>query len=689
MEGRDYRFLEALDQGMKLPRVSIFYTFGLLLVAIAMIALPVIYLALVGCAGYGVYHHAVHHYSPIMEWGGTSGGRAMIVKFLVYVTPLIIGGVIVFFMIKPIFARRARHAEPLALNPAAEPVLFAFIEGVCKAVRAPKPKKISIDCALNASAGFRRGFLSFLGSDLVLTIGMPLAGNLTVSQFAGVLAHEFGHFSQGLGMRLSYVIRSVNHWFARVVFERDSWDESLESAAMETEDWRAMLILNFSRLGVWFSRLILHGLMLVGHGISSFMLRQMEFDADLYEIRLSGSETFEATSRRMAVLGTALDDTYKDLRTNWKKTSTLADSLPAALLRDFEAMQPDRKERIDSTIGLRKTKAFDTHPCDADRIRAARRAQEAGIFHDDRPGSVLFENFDALAKQVTILHYAEDIGLPVHPSMLVPVSSRTAPEDSSDGAAIQIPAETETVSDRVFMGLIDLVLPLDSDAFADSPVSEEELIELEELESQLSALEPQLEPHLAEYESLRAEWISAHAVEMLKGIESQDNECFLSAECGRRLDELRQSLREVTGALGRRFELRVRQQKALIADEARTLRNEQLTDLRSMNEAFPKRQEIANAIAIGMQMIELNATGEFDHGAAAIRTHVARVQDLGGGMQSEVGGAEHSGSGLKLKIATLTMEKRVLEQLLEDSNAWMARLNESLEAMSIGDLRNS
>ena len=32
-------------------------------------------------------------------------------------------------------------------------------------------------------------------------------------------------------------------------------------------------------------------LMWIGHGVSSFMLRQMEFDADRYEARVAGSET--------------------------------------------------------------------------------------------------------------------------------------------------------------------------------------------------------------------------------------------------------------------------------------------------------------------------------------------------------------------------------------------------------------
>jgi len=99
------------------------------------------------------------------------------------------------------------------------------VDRICEEVGAPQPKRIDVDCNVNASAGFRRGMLSMFGNDMVLTIGLPLAAGLTLQEFGGVLAHEFGHFSQGLGMRLSYLVRAIIHWFVRVVYQRDQWDE--------------------------------------------------------------------------------------------------------------------------------------------------------------------------------------------------------------------------------------------------------------------------------------------------------------------------------------------------------------------------------------------------------------------------------------------------------------------------------
>jgi hypothetical protein len=47
----------------------------------------------------------------------------------------------------------------------------------------------------------------------------------------GILAHEFGHFSQGAGMRLTYFTRLIDFWFMRMVYQRDKFDEILARLA--------------------------------------------------------------------------------------------------------------------------------------------------------------------------------------------------------------------------------------------------------------------------------------------------------------------------------------------------------------------------------------------------------------------------------------------------------------------------
>ncbi len=413
--------LNSFQNGIPRTPVSFLYQAGLLLVTLMMVILPLIYIAMILAAGWGVCYYAIH--AKFMLASMTGGGRFYLVKLFAYLTPLLIGCILVFFMIKPLFARQPKRAQPLALNPGVDATLFAFIGKICDTVGAPMPTRIDLDCELNASASFRRGAASLLGNDLVLTIGLPLVQGLTMQELAGVIAHEFGHFTQGFGMRLSYIIRTVNAWFARVVYERDAWDEWLASWVSEAEDWRVMIVGGLAQLAVGFSRFLLKLLMYLGHGVCCFLMRQMEYDADSYEIKLAGSTAFEQTAKRLNVLGAATKESYKSMRASWNINRHLPDNFPAFLSKTEARMPAESRSQIEDTVGLSRTGIFDTHPSFGDRIRRARQAGEPGVFHLDYPATMLFANFDAVAKQVTFLHYTDSIGLPCDMAALVPVEN--------------------------------------------------------------------------------------------------------------------------------------------------------------------------------------------------------------------------------------------------------------------------
>lgn len=190
--------LAAFDGAIVPNRTGVLYRAGLTLVAFAMVLLPIVYLALIGLAAWGVYYHLTHN-----TWMLQNGS---LFRTIAYAAPAVAGFILVFFMIKPFFAARESAPESVTLDPEKEALLFAFVQKICDLVGAPMPSRLDVDCEVNASASLRRMW----SRDLVLTIGLPLAAGLDMRQFAGVLAHEFGHFAQGAGMRLTYMIRSIN-----------------------------------------------------------------------------------------------------------------------------------------------------------------------------------------------------------------------------------------------------------------------------------------------------------------------------------------------------------------------------------------------------------------------------------------------------------------------------------------------
>ncbi len=380
------------------------YRLGIGLVAVVMILLPLIYLGLIGLVCWGVYYHAVNHVGIL----GSVRGRGAIMTFLVYLAPLVIGGILILFMLKPLFSRPARQPRLRRLKRAEEPVLFAFVERVCDAVGAPRPRQIHVDCEVNASASFRRGLWSMLGNDLVLTIGTPLVAGLNLREFAGVLAHEFGHFAQGAGMRLTYVIRSISFWFTRVVYERDEWDQRLVDWSQEL-DIRISWILYLAQFFVWGTRRVLWVLMMTGHAVSGYMLRQMELDADRHETRLAGSDTFAATVRQLHLLNYANQGAQADLGRFYQE-GRLADDLPHLIMANVDQLPPPAHAAAEEAIKKSETGWFDTHPCDRERIANAQRENARGIFRLEEPATLLFNDFPETARDVTLNFYQNIFG---------------------------------------------------------------------------------------------------------------------------------------------------------------------------------------------------------------------------------------------------------------------------------------
>lgn len=394
-----------------LPRSSsFFYKLALLFGALMMFLLILVYVSVIAGTSYGVWLFADHFRFLFKLSGGIYG---MIIKMAFYFGVILAGAVVVIFMIKPFFLRRGERQQPLSLNPASEPLLYRFISEISECVGAPEPSRIDLTCEANAAASFRRGFFSFLGSDLVLTIGLPLVAGLSAKELAGVLAHEFGHFNQGVAMRLSYIIRSINLWFTEIVYYRDAWDEWLGDSYEESENLFTTIVFGISLLALGLSRLIIKLFMFLGHAVSCALLRQMEYNADVSEIRLAGSESFETTGFKLSLMDIVTGNAYRDMHARWLSRNELPDSIPE-IIDHYTAGVPEALQcEIKDALFLEPGGWFETHPSFAQRVKRARRLDEPGMIDLNWPARDLFENFPVVSKQASRIHYREDLGVPL------------------------------------------------------------------------------------------------------------------------------------------------------------------------------------------------------------------------------------------------------------------------------------
>ena len=274
------------------------------------------------------------------------------------------------------------------------------MQKICNAVGAPVPKQIAINTDANASAGFRNGIWSILSNDLTLTIGLSLAGGLTLNQFAGVLAHEFGHFSQRYSMRVNYILQAMQGWFFRIAYERDSWDVFLANLTDEDGNWGFMIFGLLARFFVFISRLILKTFAFTSLILSRWLLRQMEFDADRYEASLVGSKVFAETSFRIELLA-FVDAGASHLCQVAALQGVLPNNYPALVIALTDHMSEEQMKKFRKSIKKRERSIFDTHPSTKNRISNARRITSDPIFQYDAAASDLFRDFNLLSHEVS------------------------------------------------------------------------------------------------------------------------------------------------------------------------------------------------------------------------------------------------------------------------------------------------
>lgn len=403
----------------KVPRspMNIPYQFTMLLVAMVMLLMPLLYCCLIGVACYGMYWYFTEILPVAME--NLPRGRAAIFAILLYSAPVVAGCMMILFMVKPVFFSLVmpKDTRQRSLQRASEPALFELVDRICDATRSPRPKRIDINNDVNASASLRRGFMSLLGKDHVLTIGAPLVAGMNTRQLAGILGHEFGHFAQGAGMKSTYLIRTVNFWFARVVYQRDQLDEMLDNAIAES-DFRISLLLMFGKLFVMLSRGILWCFMMVAHAISCMMSRQMEYDADRYEAYIAGSDYFEVTSKRLTDLIAGQEAMYETVVSALQKQAMLND-LPGITADCAQRVTANDRKRVEAAGEAGTGSFFSTHPSDDKRIKAAKKHKAEGLFQLEVPARNLFKNFDAVCTGVSADFYRNQLGVMVDPSKLM------------------------------------------------------------------------------------------------------------------------------------------------------------------------------------------------------------------------------------------------------------------------------
>lgn len=388
--------LGAFEGEFRRPRVSAGYLLALAFVAGFSCVLVLTYFGLTAALGYAVYWHAVHDTSWLMFPAG-SPSRASALAAMGYVLLLLFGTIMFLFMLKPLFARPGRASLGRRLDLSDEPIVYSFVAKLAEVVGAPEPAEIRINSAANAAASMGSGFLSLFSRRLVLVIGLPLVAGLDAKQFAGVISHELGHFSQGAGSRVTTFIRAIQNWLAQGAWGSDEWDEWFGELA--DDEWSSVALFGVTcQFAVFLVRVIFYFLLVVSVLASFLLLRQMEYDADRYEALVVGTETFAKTTRKLMPLAYA-EMVARNMLSRRDAPEDPSGHFAGLVLMLSQQMPKELKQELRKYGESERTSWFSTHPSDADRIRSVERLDAPGIFKLQMPAWQLFCHFDKLATE--------------------------------------------------------------------------------------------------------------------------------------------------------------------------------------------------------------------------------------------------------------------------------------------------
>lgn len=295
-----------------------------------------------------------------------------------------------------------------------EPELFAFLNALADRVGAPRPHRVFLSPRVNASVFYDLSFVNLLlPTKKNLEIGLGLVNQLTLSEFTAVLAHEFGHFAQR-SMAVGTWVYTAQQAAGQVVVARGWLDKLLDG--LSAIDLRIAWIGWLMRLVVWSIRSLLDTAFRLVVLAERALGREMEFQADLVSVSVTGSDALVHALHRLG----AADDAWNVALSVLAREAMRGHAVPdifvlqsriiehtARILNEpnhgaSPVVPTERPEehRVFEQELAEPPRMWSTHPPNREREINAKRVYVAAEL-DSRSAFCLFRNADKLRQQVT------------------------------------------------------------------------------------------------------------------------------------------------------------------------------------------------------------------------------------------------------------------------------------------------
>jgi Zn-dependent protease with chaperone function len=318
------------------------------------------------------------------------------------------------FLVRGLFVvKHAADPSLVEVDPAKQPTLYAFIMKLADDTGAPRPHKVFLSGRVNAAVFYDLSFWNLLfPSKKNLELGLGLINVLTLDELKAVVAHEYGHFAQktmAVG-RWVYVAQQIA---GHVVMARGLFDRFLQGVSRI--DIRIAWVGWIGRLFVWAIRAVLDTafrLVVLAHRALG---REMEFNADLVAVSVSGSDSLVHALHRLGPADEAWEEAVSFAAEELSAGRDVDDLfvLQTAALEHLRRIldepefgqtpkrpAPDAGFRVFDAKLAQPPRMWMTHPPNREREDSAKAAYVPSPL-DARPAWTLFDDRDGLRREVT------------------------------------------------------------------------------------------------------------------------------------------------------------------------------------------------------------------------------------------------------------------------------------------------
>ena len=330
-----------------------------------------------------------------------------------------VGVLILFFLIKFMFTRnKTDRSNLIEITATDEPELFAFIEDIVKQVNTNFPKKVYISSEVNASVFYDSGFWSmFLPVKKNLHIGLGLMNAVTVDEFKGILAHEFGHFSQR-SMKVGSYVYNVNYVLHNMLYDNDGYNKLIGRWASVSGYFSIFVLAGIKMVGgiQWVLGRVYNNVNINYLGLS----REMEFHADEVAAHVAGPQALATSLVRLDLANSSLQQVlnfyHNKIADNLKPLDIfpqqhLVMTLAAA---DFDMPIENNLPQVTLATKNRFNKSklvfedqWASHPSEADRIKRLEGLNITIPVSNVQPALSLFKDKDAVQAKITAHLFSE------------------------------------------------------------------------------------------------------------------------------------------------------------------------------------------------------------------------------------------------------------------------------------------